>query len=185
MKARVALVSGAREAHGLTAALRAAGLARSTWYYHTRTRVTYGEKYAHLEAPLKAVAEAHPEYGYRRGTAELRETYGHRLRVDRPAALGGRAALLRPSRARRQPGDGKLLRSLQGGEPFSAPRRRITGGTQRSRPRSDQVLQSGAPSLLPRRPATLGNHSGALPRGLNSTTHPEVRCPTFGGHFTV
>ena len=30
-----------------------------------------------------------------------------------------------------------------------------------------------------------GNHSGALPRGLNSTTHPEVRCPTFGGHFTV
>ncbi len=29
-KARVALVSGAREAHGLTAALRAAGLARST-----------------------------------------------------------------------------------------------------------------------------------------------------------
>ena len=82
MKARVALVSlvsGAREAHGLTAALRAAGLARSTWYYHTRTRVTYGEKYAHLEAPLKAIAEAHPEYGYRRATAELRETYGHRV----------------------------------------------------------------------------------------------------------
>ena len=79
MKARVALVSGAREAHGLTAALRAVGLARSTWYYHTRTRVTYAEKYAHLEAPLKAIAEAHPEYGYRRATAELRETYGQRV----------------------------------------------------------------------------------------------------------
>ena len=79
MRARVALVSGAREAHGLTAALRAAGLARSTWYYHTRTRVTYAEKYAHLEAPLKAIAEAHPEYGYRRATAELRETYGQRV----------------------------------------------------------------------------------------------------------
>ena len=79
MKARVALVSGAREAHGLTAALQAAGLARSTWYYHTRTRVTYAEKYAHLEAPLKAIAEAHPEYGYRRATAELRETYGQHV----------------------------------------------------------------------------------------------------------
>ena len=79
MKARVALVSGAREAHGLTAALQATGLARSTWYYHTRTRVTYAEKYAHLEAPLKAIAEAHPEYGYRRATAELRETSGQHV----------------------------------------------------------------------------------------------------------
>ena len=79
MKARLALVSEARQAHDLTAALRAAGLARSTWYYRTRTRVTYAEKYAHLEAPLKAIAEAHPEYGYQRATAELRETYGHRV----------------------------------------------------------------------------------------------------------
>ena len=71
----MALVSSTRETHGLAAALRATGLARSTWYYHTRTRVTYAEKYAHLEAPLKAIAEAHPEYGYRRTTAELRETY--------------------------------------------------------------------------------------------------------------
>ena len=63
MKTRVALVSGAREAHGLTAALQAAGLARSTRYYVTRTRVTYAEKYAHLEAPLKAIAEAHPDTG--------------------------------------------------------------------------------------------------------------------------
>ena len=41
--------------------------------------MTYAEKYAHLEAPLKAIAEAHPEYGYRRATAELRETYGQRV----------------------------------------------------------------------------------------------------------
>ena len=75
----MALVSSTRETHGLAAALRATGLARSTWYYHTRTRVTYAEKYAHLEAPLKAIAEAHPEYGYRRATAELRETYGQRV----------------------------------------------------------------------------------------------------------
>ena len=45
----MALVSSTRETHGLAAALRATGLARSTWYYHTRTRVTYAEKYAHLE----------------------------------------------------------------------------------------------------------------------------------------
>lgn len=61
------------------AALRAVGLARSTWYYDTRTRMRYAEKYAHLEAPLKATAEAHPEYGYRRATMELRESYGHRV----------------------------------------------------------------------------------------------------------
>ncbi len=59
--------------------LRAVELARSTWHHHTRTRVGYAEKYAHLEAPLKAIAEAHPEYGYRRSTAELRETYGYRV----------------------------------------------------------------------------------------------------------
>ena len=35
----------------------------------------------------------------------------------------------------------------------------------------------------PRRPATLGNHSEPLPRGLSSTRNPEVRCTTFGGHF--
>jgi len=77
----------------------------------------------------------------KRANSELALTA--RVPVDRPAALGGRAALLRPSRARRQPRDGELLRSLQGGEPFSAPRRRITGGTQRSRPRSDQVFSIG------------------------------------------
>ena len=79
MAEKVALVAGARGAHGLAPALRAAGLSPSTWYYHTRTRIAYAEKYAHLEAPLKAIAEAHPEYGYRRAAAELRETYGHRV----------------------------------------------------------------------------------------------------------
>ncbi len=58
---KVALVSGAREAYGLGPSLRAVELARSTWHHHTRTRVSYAEKYAHLEAPLKAIAEAHPE----------------------------------------------------------------------------------------------------------------------------
>ena len=74
MKARVALVSRAREAHGLTAALRAAGLARSTWYYHTRTRVTYGEKYAHLEAPLEAIAEVRVPAGPPRSSGRRTDT---------------------------------------------------------------------------------------------------------------
>ena len=43
---------------------------------------------------------------------------------------------------------------------------------------------SGAPSLLPRRPAAHGNHPGLLPRGLNGTINAEVRCPTLGGHFS-
>ena len=64
MKAKVALVRGTRETYGLAAALRAVGLARSTWCYHTGIRMSHAEKYAHLEAPLKAIAEAHPEYGF-------------------------------------------------------------------------------------------------------------------------
>ncbi len=79
MAEKAALVSGTHGAYGLGPSLRAVELARSTWYHHTRTRVPYAEKYAHLEAPLKAIAEAHPEYGYRRTAAELRETYGHRV----------------------------------------------------------------------------------------------------------
>ena len=313
MKARVALVSGAREAHGLTAALRAAGLARSTWYYHTRTRVTYAEKYAHLEAPLKAIAEAHPEYGYRRATAELRETYGQRVNrkvVERlhrlwdlplrrtlrpkPSAIrraidtaGPRANLLarrkkaeigplevfytdftelrfaggarkawliplldhrtkyvagfavgkranselaltawsaarktltrfrnppagmivhqdqdsvftgyawtgqllsagvRLSYALRGPGDnardGELLRPLQSREPIPDPRRRITQGTQHSRPGSDQVLQSGAPSLLSRRPAAPGYHFRTSTARAEQHNQPRGQVSNFWG----
>lgn len=76
MKAKVALVRGALEISGLAAALRAVGLPPSTWHHHTRSWMSYAEKYAHLEAPLKAITEAHPEYGYRRATTE---TYGHRV----------------------------------------------------------------------------------------------------------
>ena len=97
VKATVARVRGARAVYGLAAALRAVGLARSTWYYHTGLRMSYADKYAHLEAPLKAIAEARPEYGYRRAATELRETYGHRVnrkvveRLDRPggSTVGG------------------------------------------------------------------------------------------------
>jgi len=76
---KVRLVSAVRDRYGLAPALRAVELARSTWYYQSQRRVPYEEKYAHLKRPLEAIAEAHPEYGYRRVTTELRETYGERV----------------------------------------------------------------------------------------------------------
>ena len=75
VSAKVALVEGAREEFGLNAALLALGLSRSTWYYQAQRR-TYGEKYEHLRGELEAIAREHPEYGYRRTTTELQETYG-------------------------------------------------------------------------------------------------------------
>ena len=47
-------------------------LAKSTWHASQRRR-TYEQKYAHGREPLLAIAVQHPEYGYRRTTAELRE----------------------------------------------------------------------------------------------------------------
>ena len=74
--------------------------------------MTYGEKYARLEAPLKVIAEVHPEYGYRRATTELRETHGHHVNrkvVERLHSLWDlplrRARLPGPSAIRRAIGD--------------------------------------------------------------------------------
>ena len=110
MKEKVALVREARERHGLAAALRAVGLARSTWYYHTRIRMTYAEKYAHLEAPLKAIAETHPEYGYRRATTELRETHGHH--VNRKVVERLHRLWDLPLRRARLPGPSAIRRAI-------------------------------------------------------------------------
>ena len=52
-----------------------------------------------------------------------------------------------------------------------------------SPPRLAPLLQSGASSLLPRRPAAHDHHRGPLPRGLSSTINPEVGCPTFGTYI--
>lgn len=111
MKEKLALVRGARETHGLAAALRAVGLARSTWYYQTRIRMTYTERYAHLEAPLKAIAEAHPEYGYRRATTELRETHGHH--VNRKVVERLHRLWDLPLRRARLPGPSAIQRAIR------------------------------------------------------------------------
>jgi transposase InsO family protein len=70
---KVALVRGVQRTFGLGPALAAVGLARSTWYYRRREGVSYAGRYAALRAPLERIARAHPDYGYRRTTTELRE----------------------------------------------------------------------------------------------------------------
>lgn len=77
MAEKVGLVRQVRDAFPLSLALEALGLARSTWYDRTRRRRSYSEKHGHLWGPLERIARAHPEYGYRRTTTELREAHGH------------------------------------------------------------------------------------------------------------
>jgi putative transposase len=52
--------------------LRALGLSKGTWAYAHRKR-SYEEKHFRLRQPLLEIARRHPEYGYRRTNAELRE----------------------------------------------------------------------------------------------------------------
>lgn len=76
---KVTLVRTAAPQWGLRPALETVGLARTTWYYYQRRPRHYAERYGHLRRPLEAIARAHPEYGYRRVTVELRATWGHTL----------------------------------------------------------------------------------------------------------
>lgn len=73
------LVEGVWEEHGLAPALAVVDLPKSTWYYHHNRKVAYEEKYGSLQEPLEGIARAHPEYGYRRTTRELRATYGYQI----------------------------------------------------------------------------------------------------------
>lgn len=79
MAAKVALVQEAQGAFGLGPALAAVGLARSTWYYRGRHPEPYAARHAALRPPLERIARAHPEYGYRRTTTELRAVLGRRV----------------------------------------------------------------------------------------------------------
>lgn len=73
---KVDLVQQVHSAAGLTPALATLGLPRATWYYWTTSRKPLETRYAALRRPLEAIARECPEYGYRRATAELRDTYG-------------------------------------------------------------------------------------------------------------
>ena len=72
---KVALVEAAWEVHGLNQALAVVGLPKSTWYYHRAQKVSYEDKYAHLQPALEEIARQHPEYGILRTTEELRDSY--------------------------------------------------------------------------------------------------------------
>lgn len=76
MTAKVALAGAVRGDFGLQPALAALGLARSTWHYRRTPGTPYAEKHGHLRRPLEGIARAHPEYGYRRTTTELRARLG-------------------------------------------------------------------------------------------------------------
>lgn len=98
---KVELISSVIGEYSLSAALAALELPKSTWYYHQQHKVDYEEKYAHLQSILEQVAREHPEYGYRRTTTELHETYQEQVNhkvVQRLHQLWG-LALLRTTRA--------------------------------------------------------------------------------------
>lgn len=76
MQEKVKRVAEVQEEYGLGPALEALDLPRSTWYYQRKVRRSYEERYAHLREVLEEIARAHPEYGYRRTTVELREVHG-------------------------------------------------------------------------------------------------------------
>jgi len=75
----VALVREAKGRHAVSSVLAALELPRSTWYYRQKHLVSYTEKHAHLKEPLETIAREHPEYGYRRTTAELTQGYGYKV----------------------------------------------------------------------------------------------------------
>jgi len=75
--AKVGLVQQVRDEFPLVQALRVLALPRSTWYYRTRQQQAYTAKHGHLRRSLETIARAHPEYGYRRTTTELREKHGY------------------------------------------------------------------------------------------------------------
>lgn len=72
---KVELVSSVWEEYGLAPSLAVVELPKSTWYYHCNQKISYYEKYAHLQSSLEKIARQHPFYGIPRVTKELRENY--------------------------------------------------------------------------------------------------------------
>jgi transposase InsO family protein len=98
---KVELVAAVVGEYSLASTLAVLELPKSTWYYHRRQKVDYEAKYAHLQPVLEEIARQHPEYGYRRTTTELHETYQEQVNhkvVQRLHQLWG-LALLRRTRA--------------------------------------------------------------------------------------
>ena len=108
---KVKLVASVVGEYSLSSALAAVELPKSTWYYHQRQKVDYGAKYARLQTALEEIARQHSEYGYRRTTTELHETYKQQVNhkvVQRLHQLWG-LALLRTTRAPKPSGIRKII----------------------------------------------------------------------------
>lgn len=113
---KAALVERVEGEYGLSPALAALDLARSTWYYHRSKKVSYEEKYGHLRAILEEIARKHPEYGYRRTTEELRQGFGliiNRKVVQRLHRLWD-LSLLRVTRIPRPSGIRRIITEAKG-----------------------------------------------------------------------
>ncbi len=107
---KVKLVSSVVGEYSLSSALTAVELPTSTWYYHQQ-KVAYDEKYAHLQPALEEIARRHSEYGYRRTTTELHETYQERVNhkvVQRLHQLWG-LTLLRTTRVPKPSGIRRVI----------------------------------------------------------------------------
>lgn len=52
---------------------------KSSWYYHKKYKVDMEEKYSQEIEDLKQIAKDHSEYGYRRATVELKDTYQRKI----------------------------------------------------------------------------------------------------------
>lgn len=75
---KVELVASAQNEYGLSAALAAVRLAKSSWYYQQQ-RLSYGAKYQHLRSLLEQIVRDHPSYGIVRITHELHDTHNQRV----------------------------------------------------------------------------------------------------------
>jgi putative transposase len=146
---KVELVASVVGQYSLASALAAVDLPKSTWFYHQRQKVDYSTKYARLQPVLEEIARRHPEYGYRRTTTELHESYqehvNHKV-VQRLHQLWG-LALLRTTRAPKPSGIRQviiaagdrvnLLAQMEDIEPLEAlhtdfTELRFAGGTQKA-----------------------------------------------------
>jgi len=91
-----------RQQHLLATLLTIAKLSRSTFYYQARAQ-RVGDRYAALKARIREIYERHKgRYGYRRITAELRNTgseVNHKT-VQRLMQLLGLKSLVRPKKYR-------------------------------------------------------------------------------------
>ena len=96
------MIRGLRPEHPLELLLRAAGLSRSTFYYHVKARSTQ-DKYAAIKSKIRALYDHHKgRYGYRRITAVLRqdgEPINHKT-VQRLMQRLGLRSLVRPKKYR-------------------------------------------------------------------------------------